>query len=123
MKRAPMTLITFGLAFLASGCILRSTEDYQRDTRSLVDTETNAVKDCLDAARAADANAAGDVVVTFNVAKKSGTIENIAIVPEKTTAPESLQTCVTDGLRSDDVSERERVIGEIVEVFNATGKL
>jgi len=34
-----------------------------------------------------------------------------------------LQTCVTEGLRSDDLVERERVIGEIVEVFNATGKL
>jgi len=34
-----------------------------------------------------------------------------------------LQTCVTEGLRSEDVAERERVIGEIVEVFNATGKL
>ena len=34
-----------------------------------------------------------------------------------------LQTCVTEGLRSKDVEERERVIGEIVEVFNATGKL
>ena len=34
-----------------------------------------------------------------------------------------LQTCVTEGLRSDEVEERERVIGEIVEVFNATGKL
>jgi DNA-binding FrmR family transcriptional regulator len=34
-----------------------------------------------------------------------------------------LQTCVTEGLRSDDVEERERVIGEIVDVFNATGKL
>ena len=34
-----------------------------------------------------------------------------------------LQTCVTEGLRSDEVEERERVIGEIVDVFNATGKL
>ena len=34
-----------------------------------------------------------------------------------------LQTCVTEGLRSEDVAERERVIAEIVEVFNATGKL
>jgi DNA-binding FrmR family transcriptional regulator len=34
-----------------------------------------------------------------------------------------LQTCVTEGLRSEDVEERERVIAEIVEVFNATGKL
>lgn len=34
-----------------------------------------------------------------------------------------LQTCVRDGLRSDEVSERERVVSEIVEVLNATGKL
>ncbi len=34
-----------------------------------------------------------------------------------------LKTCVTEGLRSEDVAERERVIGEIVDVFNATGKL
>ena len=34
-----------------------------------------------------------------------------------------LQTCVTEGLRSDEVEERERVIAEIVDVFNATGKL
>lgn len=34
-----------------------------------------------------------------------------------------LQTCVTEGLRSDDVTERERVIEEIVEVVNATGRL
>jgi DNA-binding FrmR family transcriptional regulator len=34
-----------------------------------------------------------------------------------------LETCVTDGLRSDDPRDRERVIFEIVEVFNATGKL
>ncbi len=34
-----------------------------------------------------------------------------------------LQTCVTEGLRSDDAIERERVIAEIVDVFNATGKL
>lgn len=34
-----------------------------------------------------------------------------------------LQTCVTEGLRSDEVSERERVIDEIVDVLGASGKL
>ncbi|MFK7896159.1 MAG: metal-sensitive transcriptional regulator [Myxococcota bacterium] len=34
-----------------------------------------------------------------------------------------LQTCVTEGLRSDEVSERERVIEEIVELLGASGKL
>ncbi len=34
-----------------------------------------------------------------------------------------LRTCVTDGLRSDEVKTRERVIDEIVEVFSAARKL
>jgi DNA-binding FrmR family transcriptional regulator len=34
-----------------------------------------------------------------------------------------LHTCVTDAIRSDDPVERERVIGEIMGVFDATGKL
>ena len=34
-----------------------------------------------------------------------------------------LQTCVSEGLRNEDAGERERVIEELVEVFNATGKL
>jgi DNA-binding FrmR family transcriptional regulator len=34
-----------------------------------------------------------------------------------------LKTCVTEGLHSEDGAERERVIGEIVDVLGATGKL
>ena len=34
-----------------------------------------------------------------------------------------LNTCVTTAIRSEDGKERERVIGEIVEVFAATSKL
>ena len=33
-----------------------------------------------------------------------------------------LNTCVTTAIRGDDVSERERMIGEIVSVFQETGK-
>ena len=34
-----------------------------------------------------------------------------------------LQTCVTTAIRNEDEKERERVIGEIVDVFEATSKL
>lgn len=34
-----------------------------------------------------------------------------------------LQTCVTTAIRSEDETERERVIGEIIQVFDASGKL
>ena len=33
-----------------------------------------------------------------------------------------LHTCVTAAIRSDDVEERERVIGEVLNVFNAKSK-
>lgn len=34
-----------------------------------------------------------------------------------------LQTCVTTAIRGDDAGERERVITEIMTVFEATGKM
>lgn len=34
-----------------------------------------------------------------------------------------LRTCVTTAIRGDNPDERERVIGEIMGVFDATGKL
>lgn len=34
-----------------------------------------------------------------------------------------LETCVTTAMRSDDAAERERVIGELMDVFNAKNKL
>ncbi len=34
-----------------------------------------------------------------------------------------LQTCVTTAIRGDDLAERERVIAEILSVFEATGKM
>lgn len=34
-----------------------------------------------------------------------------------------LETCVTTAIRSDDEAERERVIGEVIQVFDASAKL
>ena len=33
-----------------------------------------------------------------------------------------LHTCATSAIRGEDVAERERVLGEILELFEATGK-
>ena len=50
MKGSTLSVLSLGLVLVASGCIMRSTEDYQKDTRALVDTKTTAIKDCLDGA-------------------------------------------------------------------------
>lgn len=34
-----------------------------------------------------------------------------------------LHTCVTTAIRGDDPAERERVVGEIMDVFEASGKI
>jgi len=34
-----------------------------------------------------------------------------------------LHTCVTTAIRDDDPAERERVIGELMDVFEASGKM
>ncbi len=34
-----------------------------------------------------------------------------------------MQTCVTEAIRGEDADERERVIGELLEVFHAAGTL
>jgi CsoR family transcriptional regulator, copper-sensing transcriptional repressor len=34
-----------------------------------------------------------------------------------------LQTCVTTAIRGDDATERERIIAEIMDVFETTGKM
>ena len=39
------------------------------------------------------------------------------------TVQNHLHTCVTTAMRSEDQQEQERVIGEIMDVFKATGKM
>jgi hypothetical protein len=121
MKQAPLILITAGLFVFGTSCIMRSTEDYQRDTKSLVETKTSSIKDCLDSARAADPNATGDVVVTFTVAKKTGALENIAADEAKSTAPAPLQACVTEALAGLSLDPGDMGPGEVTATWSLQG--
>ena len=69
-------LIALSLAFSIAGCtfIARDAETYRADTRSVVETRNDTIKECYDAALEADEKAAGTVVVNFIVEKKTGTI-------------------------------------------------
>ncbi|MCB9567602.1 MAG: AgmX/PglI C-terminal domain-containing protein [Myxococcales bacterium] len=91
-------------------CVARNADTYRADTRSLVETRNDAIKRCYDVALTTDPNLSGDVVVNFVVEKKTGKIMNTAIDTGKTTAPESLGTCIVeaiDGLTLDPVDQRE----------------
>ncbi|HRI06263.1 MAG TPA: AgmX/PglI C-terminal domain-containing protein [Nannocystaceae bacterium] len=107
----------YALAFIAlstilpgCSCVARDSETYRKDTRSLVETRNQAIKECYDVALATDANVSGDVVVTFNVEKKTGKIIDPKVDSGRTTAPESLGQCIVeaiDGLELDPVDQRE----------------
>jgi hypothetical protein len=91
-------------------CVARDAETYRADTRSLVETRNEAIKKCYDVALTTDPNLSGDVVISFDVEKKTGKIMNTAVDAGKTTAPEPLGTCIVeaiDGLTLDPFDRRE----------------
>lgn len=85
------------LAFAASGCILRNVPTYTTDVRSVLEGQSGEIRSCYDAQVTGDAPMAGDVVVNFEVAKKTGEVSNVAVDPSST-APEALSTCVASAL-------------------------
>ena len=108
MKNAIIIL----LASILPGCtcIARDTETYKKDTRTVLEGKNDAIKSCYDSALAANPAQSGNVVVTFIVEKKTGTITNVAADPNKSTAPEGLQQCVVtalEGLVLDPADQRE----------------
>jgi hypothetical protein len=100
------------LAATSAGCTFyaRSTEDYQKDTRVVLEQKNGDIQGCYDTALAANPAQSGKVVVTFTVEKKTGNIMNVAADPNQSTAPDNLQNCVVkalEGLKLDPPDQRE----------------
>ena len=91
-------------------CLARDAETYRAETRTLLETKNQAVKDCYDQALTADPVVDGQVTVKFKVEKKTGKIMDTAVDPERTKAPEALSQCIVnavDGLTLDPVDQRD----------------
>lgn len=82
------------VASLSAGCAARSDNIYAQDVTKVFNSNGDALTKCQAEAAKQDASAAGTVAVKFKVKAKTGAFVDPAIVPEKTTAPESLQQCV-----------------------------
>lgn len=100
------------LALLALGCqfYARSPEEYSAETSKLLGTKSEELKSCYDEVLEKDGEAKGTVAVNFTVEAKSGSLKDIVIDKEKTTAPEALQTCLTNvmqGLKLSPPDQRE----------------
>lgn len=85
---------------LLSACSFyaRGPEEYRSAVRTVLEAQRPKVQDCYKASYDADASAQGDVVVKFEVEKKTGKVVKPAIVPSGTTANPALQQCVLSSL-------------------------
>ncbi len=96
------TLSILGLTALALSttvaCAVRDAQMFSDDTTAVMVTRNPQIKACYDEVLTTDAAAAGNVVVAFTVEKKTGSIINPQIVPERTTAPEGLGQCVLNSI-------------------------
>ena len=88
------------LALVVGGCsfIARSPDQYRDDTSNLLSTKSAQLNPCYDNAVKTEPSAAGKVTVVFTVEKKTGTISGVTPDPARTTAPQSLVTCVVTAL-------------------------
>ena len=80
---------------------LKSIEGHARGIRRMVDEDAY----CID-------------IINQNLAVQRALEKVNSLILER-----HLQTCVTTAIRSDDPAERERVITEIMDVFETTGKM
>jgi hypothetical protein len=109
------SLSKMGLALIlvaAAGCqfMARSPDDYEKDTRSLLESKNADIKACYDEVLKQDKTAQGTVAVRFNVEPETGKIVNAAVDPAMTNAPEPIGQCVVNainGLMLDPPDERE----------------
>ena len=102
------------IAVFAAGCtfIARGPEQYRDDTRALLETKTGSIQACYDEALKQDPSLSGKVTVHFTVEKKTGTIKDVEVDKERTTAPSSLASCVAraiDGLQLTPEDQRDGV--------------
>jgi hypothetical protein len=112
MRTTILSLVIVAASALlpSCSCVARDAERYRVDTRSLVETKNASVKKCYDVALATNPELSGDVVVNFQVEKKTGKILGTKIDSARSTAPDSLGQCIVeaiDGLTLDPVDRRE----------------
>lgn len=88
------------LLSLAAGCSFnaRSPENYRKDTRALLETESDSIRSCYDAELAKNAKSSGTVVVKFKVESDTGKIVGAKIDGANSTASTTLGQCVVDAI-------------------------
>ncbi len=93
-----LLLATFGIlgGLALQGCSYhaRGPEDYRSDTRRAIESSREEIRTCYDEVLKKKRKAAGTVVVSFKVEKKTGQFKDVQVDESATTAPEPIVECV-----------------------------
>jgi len=91
--------VGFAAVTLLNACqfYARGPEKYRMATRELVETRSAQIQGCYEEILKKTPDAAGTVVIQFNVMPKTGAVESAAVLPEST-APADLSQCVVKAL-------------------------
>lgn len=76
----------------------RDPSQFTTDTEALLATRSDQIKACYDQILTTDSAVGGSVAISFTIEKKTGAFLNVALVPEKTTAPKALADCVVNAV-------------------------
>jgi hypothetical protein len=96
----------------------RGPEDYEAETRALLETKNAELKSCYDQVLSQDKMAQGRVGVRFSVEPETGNIVNATVDPALTTAPEPLHQCVLNALNGLQLVPPDAREGQATFVFD-----
>lgn len=83
------------LPALACTVLMRDPDYYHYDVMKALEPREEALKVCYDQVLESDDRAAGTVFAVFTVEKKTGSIKQVEVLGDKTTAPPALVQCAT----------------------------
>jgi hypothetical protein len=115
-------LLLLVVAAAATGCSFaaRSPEMYRDDTQKVLATKTPEIRACYDEALKKSPDAAGKVMVRFEVAPESGKIQNVTVDKAGTTAPEAVGECVTRAITGLVIDPPDQRLGQAAFVYDFT---
>jgi len=111
------------LALVACSATARGPETYRHETQKALETRSAGVKSCYDKALETDPGINGLVAVRFIVERKTGIFTRVTIDPTKSTATETLVSCVlgaVNGLKLEPPDANEGQATFVYEFRKAT---
>lgn len=98
--RTSLMFLSLMVCAASSGCAVnvRDADQFEKDTGALLASKNDQVKQCYEQALKSDPKLGGNVGVHFMIQKETGKVVDAKVDPALTTAPDSLQQCVTSAL-------------------------